>query len=635
MRSPDALVAEIHGCWQPSAPVSFTVEVPPGCGASWIARQLADPARIHEECPSADAIVVCRLDGATVRDDWRFVRRLAREWGAGAVLRRDDPEYAMIEEDRDASDLLRFVSRHLNEHGKLPVLVVGRFHSVARGLDVLLSEMRMLEQDGRMCTVAMIPVSPAMLKQRWQNEGVFFATSNYGDNHETRYMGALPPDYAREFATQHESGKQLLAVVESIERILGRRAVSYARGLSVWCRLRAESTSCTAENRMTEFEERLLAEARAAFHRLLKWVDPAGSRCVVRLIADVRRGDKGAAEVAGRTGGRWADILWSEDGVGLSCVGLGVAAEEYAHRAPAVAVPEAERQICDLCSNLRYRDGPVSPSDVHEWLSQFSEGTRDTWLFLLEQMVDRYFFSQKRLEGKLEQVYLKARRELGKLEQFASMRPPDVRRLLRIVEVCGPQKSEGRILHEFCLVNGIRREGTWPRIEEVLNEASRNLDSPYVLVAVDDFVGSGESARDYLRNAAESTHPGSGGKWPENVILLYLAAVGFADGKAEIERAAGANTRVILGRTLGDADRLFSDRSSLLCDPALRERLRRECEDIGRALYPKHPLGYRDCGCMVVFHYDVPNNTLPVLFEPGTYHGKPWLPLFRRPDARG
>jgi hypothetical protein len=50
-------------------------------------------------------------------------------------------------------------------------------------------------------------------------------------------------------------------------------------------------------------------------------------------------------------------------------------------------------------------------------------------------------------------------------------------------------------------------------------------------------------------------------------------------------------------------------------------------EELGAALYPKHPLGYGDNALLVAYQFQCPNNTLPIIWASGSAD-YPWKPLF-------
>jgi HEAT repeat protein len=57
-------------------------------------------------------------------------------------------------------------------------------------------------------------------------------------------------------------------------------------------------------------------------------------------------------------------------------------------------------------------------------------------------------------------------------------------------------------------------------------------------------------------------------------------------------------------------------------------------EELGREIYPKHPLGFSGTGLLVAYSFQCPNNTLPIIWANGTNNGSDdlneysWNPLF-------
>ncbi len=50
---------------------------------------------------------------------------------------------------------------------------------------------------------------------------------------------------------------------------------------------------------------------------------------------------------------------------------------------------------------------------------------------------------------------------------------------------------------------------------------------------------------------------------------------------------------------------------------------------IGSRVYPRHPLGYGNCGLLIAYYYQCPNNSLPLIWADGENNsGIPWNPLF-------
>lgn len=67
----------------------------------------------------------------------------------------------------------------------------------------------------------------------------------------------------------------------------------------------------------------------------------------------------------------------------------------------------------------------------------------------------------------------------------------------------------------------------------------------------------------------------------------------------------------------------------------------RSLTDIGRRVYPKHPLGFGDCALLTAYYFQCPNNSLPIIWADGNNNSPPeersypWSPLFvYRPKVR-
>ncbi|MDP1571940.1 MAG: hypothetical protein Q8L86_18235 [Vicinamibacterales bacterium] len=156
-------------------------------------------------------------------------------------------------------------------------------------------------------------------------------------------------------------------------------------------------------------------------------------------------------------------------------------------------------------------------------------------------------------------------------------------------------------------------------------------DTIELVVFVDDFVGSGSQAKAFLGSLVT--------KYPKlKTRLLFLAALaGFDTGVEEVKRGVPGSVIVpLIGRVLNDSHRAFSPANSLWdCD---NDRLiaREWCENVGKQLVSsmgldqKHALGWEGSQAMIAFHYNVPNNTLPLFWGSGQVDGRRWESLFDR-----
>ena len=310
-----------------------------------------------------------------------------------------------------------------------------------------------------------------------------------------------------------------------------------------------------------------------------------------------------------------------------------MAAEQWLARRGKNRIYTTDPRIAGFCRGLRFCGNEIRPRLVEHWVTQYAPEIRPLWLPVLTKLRQDYFFDERRVNRYLKHVYEQAMAYLGRDALFKNMRRSQRQECIAFVEIAGMHKSEGRILHRFRLVNGLKMHVT--HIDRVLERwRGTGFAQPLALLAVDDFVGSGDSGVKFLDQAFARSLVEQGAPWTNMIRVVYLAACGFEAGRRRMEAGVQVPVTVILGKTLGEQDRVFSPETAIVPDPEKRELLQVACEAVGRELRPQHPLGYGNGQALVVFSYDIPNNSLPVLYEPGVWGGKEWLPLFRRPDAK-
>jgi len=104
-------------------------------------------------------------------------------------------------------------------------------------------------------------------------------------------------------------------------------------------------------------------------------------------------------------------------------------------------------------------------------------------------------------------------------------------------------------------------------------------------------------------------------------IYLFLVA---ASTRARTKIANQTSLQVLPHIELTDSDNVFSARCNHFT-PAERRILL----EYGKRADKRLPRGYGDCGMVIVFAHNCPDNTIPILHA---YHHK-WEGLFRRFDT--
>jgi hypothetical protein len=175
-----------------------------------------------------------------------------------------------------------------------------------------------------------------------------------------------------------------------------------------------------------------------------------------------------------------------------------------------------------------------------------------------------------------------------------------------------------------------------------ISEYDKDKEKPHTVIFVDDFIGTGEQAVDSFINGKEGyfkKYP-----WLNEINVYYCALVGFKAGITTIKKMLCPDKikNVLILEELDEKDRAFSDKNPNW--KSEKERLDAEhwAGEIGHQVlsgmpeydFKKefHKLGWNNSQSLVVFHYNIPNNTLPIFWGKGELNGKKWNPLWIRYD---
>ena len=260
-------------------------------------------------------------------------------------------------------------------------------------------------------------------------------------------------------------------------------------------------------------------------------------------------------------------------------------------------------------TTLRYRfDGQVSEADILTWLYNFDEAD---WAVAMTLLNHVSFYSETRCADVLEDGLKRIIDKHGK-------------KPIAIYPIGGIGKSGGVMAYHVKKLMGRYSKVSWSFVDVNFTFTQR----PYIVILLDDFIGSGGSACKLLDSIKDSIPNGS---------IVMCLCVAYMQKAAKLLSDKGIE---IYGEEHFPA---FTRRHSVFGYPPRMKCVREFAEKYGALLYPKKPyvegmqlyigpLGYANCQSLVCFDHTTPNNTLPILWESKKRldNNKKWMPLFPR-----
>jgi hypothetical protein len=270
-----------------------------------------------------------------------------------------------------------------------------------------------------------------------------------------------------------------------------------------------------------------------------------------------------------------------------------------------------------------YKGREVGHESVRAWLDQFKDASEQRLMFQLLQGVR--FYSSSAVRAKLREAHGIVVRELARRgiarreEQNARKRTDN----MLLSYAGGAGKSGPFYTRLYADENSIYADRVIG--PDGLADAISKSTDVHALVLVDDFLGTGRQAEGEL--AQFITRYGDLIREKE-LLVFFICVAGFVSAADRLIRKFRTSPfiRIHVCDPLAETDRCFNDESAIFPDPSSRVRAEEIARGQGALLEPKQPMGYGDCQASVVFEFNCPNNTLPILWK----RGKTWEPLFPR-----
>jgi len=250
------------------------------------------------------------------------------------------------------------------------------------------------------------------------------------------------------------------------------------------------------------------------------------------------------------------------------------------------------------------QDVDVTPDRVIDWILQFDEPDFDLAMRVIKN------FGQKDIDRGLRVAFSKlSRKAIQKGAKISS-------RNTLFAAMGDVGKSGAMISYHFRMNTEVSEENflgpdTFPFVAEGKIEN---------IVLIDDIIGTGKQAEKEINSVATDLLP----LGVKNIFVLSVC--GMRDAIDKIEEETKAFT--FSAFEYSSLDTISSMDSAFYSDVPYdaRERLKNRLEEYGKIAYPRGPLGYGGVGGLLVFPYNTPNTSLPILWS----DTNEWMPLFRR-----
>lgn len=257
---------------------------------------------------------------------------------------------------------------------------------------------------------------------------------------------------------------------------------------------------------------------------------------------------------------------------------------------------------------------PLSRETVESWLSNFTgrvfdeQAERRLALWLLYNFV---YYNETEMRHLLNVVYKRYIHHNITNDTGAAL-DNEIQTLLRTtayLPVGSPSESGYLISYYFRQANRINAD-------DFLFSAANAPKHVKYLVYLDDISISGQQAADFFSEERIS--------WRNDQKAFYLTIIA---SEVAIQAIEHLGIEVVTSVLIDDRSRCFAaDSNAFHYFPDDQKWAREFAYQYGLDLVPGAPLGFDDGEYAFGFHYNTPDNTLPIFWS----HTRGWKPIFRR-----
>lgn len=266
-----------------------------------------------------------------------------------------------------------------------------------------------------------------------------------------------------------------------------------------------------------------------------------------------------------------------------------------------------------------YKGQTMTEDKVRSWLEQFGDIKDQRVIFKI--LNNLRYYSDSFVREKMAEVDGIVRRNIVRKVDKGKSKRSDI--LVSYMD--GPAKSGADFARLYADEAKIYVDSVVDK-SKITDSLKVNNDIKAV-VFVDDFVGTGNSASDYLSNLSSIMREST-----ENRNLkFFFVVVAYIEGWRYLEKSIenlGLPIEVHACEILDEQAKCFGDRSSTFPDLNERDFAKKVAVTYGKEIVRRNPLGYGNLELAVVFERGCPNNSLPILWSESLT--PVWMPLFKR-----
>lgn len=292
--------------------------------------------------------------------------------------------------------------------------------------------------------------------------------------------------------------------------------------------------------------------------------------------------------------------------------------------------------VADLAARFQTHFARINEERILAFVRQFQR--RDWMRYALILLQNVSFFDDPRIGDIFRDFYFRGL--------------SDTARQRAVFTGLGGIKDSAYLINYLCSKALTEVERKPLRFNEIKDAIRSSQPDDTTLIFLDDNVGSGKQALQIFRewlDVADGEHhyvdalTSEEALWLRRSKLLYFCVIGFEEGMRDLAKELAQlnlNLEIVPGLRLREDQGCFGAATSPFVD---RDERRIACEmarEIGfelladkkwsAALRNERALGYGNSQKLIVFAYNTPTCTLPILWKAGMYKGLEWNPLFPR-----